>query len=201
MIVTSKVVNYELASALLFGIPRTDCHAVAGNGASNDPGGPALLRRRRGHCHLSTSHWAHRPRPANFFSRASKYLGSLERFVPEGLPEPCTHHRGDKLASVDTGGSSESDYGWFIYHENFDRRIALGMVFLVAGAATLGWSGTPSVDGVAGPLLIVALALHGDSWPSAFSELDTGKRFPIAASYIRPPITLLPHASAPVSAE
>ena len=31
---------------------------------------------------------------------------------------------------------------WFIFHENFDRRIALGMACLVAGAAVLSWSGT-----------------------------------------------------------
>jgi hypothetical protein len=45
----------------------------------------------------------------------------------------------------------------FIFHENFDHRVVLGMVFLVAGAATPGWSGTP----LAGP--------------SAFSELDNSE--------------------------
>ena len=29
---------------------------------------------------------------------------------------------------------------WFIFHENFDRRIALGMCCLVAGATVLSWS-------------------------------------------------------------
>ena len=28
---------------------------------------------------------------------------------------------------------------WFVFKENFDRRIALGMVFIVAGALVLGW--------------------------------------------------------------
>src|SRR5262249_48839748 len=44
---------------------------------------------------------------------------------------------------------------WFVFHENFDRRIALGMACLVAGAATVSWSGTPTVESVAGPLAIV----------------------------------------------
>jgi drug/metabolite transporter (DMT)-like permease len=44
---------------------------------------------------------------------------------------------------------------WFIFHENFDRRIALGMFLLVAGAAVLSWSGTPTLDNLAGPLAIV----------------------------------------------
>jgi drug/metabolite transporter (DMT)-like permease len=43
---------------------------------------------------------------------------------------------------------------WFIFHENFDRRIAIGMASLVVGAATLSWSGAPSFDSIAGPLAI-----------------------------------------------
>src|SRR5215475_1270141 len=44
---------------------------------------------------------------------------------------------------------------WFIFHENFDRRIALGMACLVGGAVVLAWSGTPTLQGLAGPLAIV----------------------------------------------
>ena len=44
---------------------------------------------------------------------------------------------------------------WFIFHENFDRRIALGMACLVAGALVLAWTGQPSWQGLAGPLCIV----------------------------------------------
>ena len=48
---------------------------------------------------------------------------------------------------------------WFVFHENFDRRIALGMAFLVAGAAVLSWSGTPSWQETVGPLAIVAACI------------------------------------------
>src|SRR5215510_2423056 len=41
---------------------------------------------------------------------------------------------------------------WFMFHENFDRRIALGMAFLVAGAILLAWSGEPTLPGLLGPL-------------------------------------------------
>jgi drug/metabolite transporter (DMT)-like permease len=41
---------------------------------------------------------------------------------------------------------------WFIFHENFDRRIALGMACLVAGAIVLSWSHQPSLASVLGPL-------------------------------------------------
>ena len=44
---------------------------------------------------------------------------------------------------------------WFIFHENFDRRIAVGMACLVAGAIVLSWSGRPELSGLLGPLAIV----------------------------------------------
>src|SRR5262245_12469488 len=45
---------------------------------------------------------------------------------------------------------------WFIFHENFDRRIALGMACLVAGAAVLAWSGQPTLSSLLGPIAIAA---------------------------------------------
>ncbi len=48
---------------------------------------------------------------------------------------------------------------WFVFHENFDRRIAFGMVCLVAGAAVLSWSGTPSLSGLLGPVAIVGACI------------------------------------------
>lgn len=44
---------------------------------------------------------------------------------------------------------------WFVFHENFDRRIALGMACLVAGAVVLSWTGQPTLSGFMGPLAIV----------------------------------------------
>ncbi len=44
---------------------------------------------------------------------------------------------------------------WFVFKESFDRRIAIGMVCLVAGAVVLSWSGTPTLVGMIGPLAIV----------------------------------------------
>jgi drug/metabolite transporter (DMT)-like permease len=50
---------------------------------------------------------------------------------------------------------------WFIFHENFNRRIAIGMASLVAGAALLSWSGAPRLDSIAGPLAIAGACV---SW-------------------------------------
>ena len=48
---------------------------------------------------------------------------------------------------------------WFIFHENFDRRIALGMASLVAGAAVLSWTGRPTLSNMMGPLAIAGACL------------------------------------------
>jgi drug/metabolite transporter (DMT)-like permease len=52
-------------------------------------------------------------------------------------------------------GAATALMAWFIFHENFDRRIALGMGCLLAGAAVLAWSGTPTLASLFGPLAIV----------------------------------------------
>ena len=44
---------------------------------------------------------------------------------------------------------------WFIFSENFDARVALGMACLVAGALVLSWTGEPTFSGLLGPLAIV----------------------------------------------
>lgn len=56
-------------------------------------------------------------------------------------------------------GAATALIAWFIFHENFDRRIALGMVCLVAGAAVLSWTGTPTLQSMIGPLAIVGACL------------------------------------------
>jgi drug/metabolite transporter (DMT)-like permease len=52
-------------------------------------------------------------------------------------------------------GAATALMAWFIFGENFDRRIALGMLCLVAGAVVLSWTGTPTLASVLGPLAIV----------------------------------------------
>jgi drug/metabolite transporter (DMT)-like permease len=52
-------------------------------------------------------------------------------------------------------GVATAMMAWFIFHESFDRRIALGMACLVAGALVLSWTGTPTLSGLLGPLAIV----------------------------------------------
>jgi drug/metabolite transporter (DMT)-like permease len=48
---------------------------------------------------------------------------------------------------------------WFVFRENFDRRIALGMLAILAGGAVLSWQGSLAWGGVFGPLTIAAATL------------------------------------------
>ena len=56
-------------------------------------------------------------------------------------------------------GAATALMAWFIFHEHFDRRIAWGMTCLVAGAAVLSWSGTPTLESLLGPLAIVGACI------------------------------------------
>ena len=48
---------------------------------------------------------------------------------------------------------------WFVFRENFDRRIALGMLAIVAGGAALSWEGRLTWGGIAGPLAVAGACL------------------------------------------
>jgi len=48
---------------------------------------------------------------------------------------------------------------WFVFKENFDRRIALGMAFIVAGGVVLSAGPALSAEGLAGPLAIAGACL------------------------------------------
>ena len=48
---------------------------------------------------------------------------------------------------------------WFVFKENFDRRIALGMGAIIAGGFVLAWTGRPEVGIPWGPVAIVGACL------------------------------------------
>jgi drug/metabolite transporter (DMT)-like permease len=56
-------------------------------------------------------------------------------------------------------GAATALLAWFVFHENFDRRIALGMACIVAGAAFVSWSGAPTIEGFVGPLCIIGACI------------------------------------------
>lgn len=56
-------------------------------------------------------------------------------------------------------GAATALMAWFIFHENFNSRVALGMALLVAGAAALAWSGTPTLESAIGPVAIIGACI------------------------------------------
>jgi drug/metabolite transporter (DMT)-like permease len=48
---------------------------------------------------------------------------------------------------------------WFVFRENFDKRIALGMVAIVVGGVLVSWEGRLSWGGLAGPAAVGAACL------------------------------------------
>ncbi len=48
---------------------------------------------------------------------------------------------------------------WFVFRENFDRRIAFGMASIAAGAIVLSWQGALSFGHMTGPLAIAGACL------------------------------------------
>lgn len=48
---------------------------------------------------------------------------------------------------------------WFVFRENFDRRIALGMAAISVGAVVLAWGGAPTLDSLIGPLAVAGACL------------------------------------------
>src|SRR3546814_17901698 len=49
---------------------------------------------------------------------------------------------------LDAEGVFTALLSWFVFKENFDRRIALGMVAIVAGALVLSWPGEARFAGL-----------------------------------------------------
>ena len=48
---------------------------------------------------------------------------------------------------------------WFVFRENFDRRIALGILAIVGGGVVLSWEGRAELGGLLGPLAVAAACL------------------------------------------
>jgi len=160
-------VVYALASAVLFGVSTPAAKALLG---STDPVilagllycgaglGLAVVRRM--------ARWtsAGESREAALTGADLPWLGAA--IVAGGVIGPLLLMVGLTRTEATTAsllltleGVATALLAWFVFRENFDRRIALGMACLVAGAAVLSWSGRPSLSGAMGPAAIVAACL------------------------------------------
>ena len=159
-----RAVVYALLSALLFGVSTPAAKALVG---LTDPAflagllycgaglGAAVFRR------VSRSmSSADGPREAGLRAADVPWLAGA--IVAGGIVGPLLLMLGLTRTEAGTAslmltleGVATALMAWFIFHENFDRRIALGMACLVAGAAVLSWSGQPTLSSLVGPLAIV----------------------------------------------
>ena len=71
---------------------------------------------------------------------------------------------------------------WFIFRENFDFRIALGMAAIVAGGVVLSWAGKPEVGVPWGPILIAGACLGWAIDNNLTRNVSSGDPIQIAAA-------------------
>jgi drug/metabolite transporter (DMT)-like permease len=70
---------------------------------------------------------------------------------------------------------------WFVFHENFDRRIALGMVAIVAGGVLLSWQGGTGLTIAPGALLVAGACLCWGIDNNLTQKVSSSDPFQIAA--------------------
>ncbi|MBW3621956.1 MAG: EamA family transporter [Armatimonadetes bacterium] len=70
---------------------------------------------------------------------------------------------------------------WFLFHENVDRRIALGMGFIVLGGLLLSWQGTEGLSLSTGALAIAAACLCWGVDNNLTQKVSAGDPLQIAA--------------------
>ena len=95
---------------------------------------------------------------------------------------------GRRVASAERRGVFTALLAWFVFRENVDRRVALGMLAIVAGAVVLSWSTQASVRQAWPAILVLAaclawaidnnltrkLSLHDATWLAAIKGVVAG---------------------------
>lgn len=158
-----SAVTFALLSAALFGISTPAAKALAG---VTDPAvlagllycgagiGVALLRR----CARRLGTWE-RAGQAPLTRKDWPWLAGA--IAAGGIAGPILLMSG--LARTDAAtasllltleGVATALLAWFAFGENFNRRVALGMACIAAGAVALAWPGTAPPAGALGPLAI-----------------------------------------------
>lgn len=104
------------------------------------------------------------PREADLRAKDLTWLGSA--IVSGGIIAPILLLIGLRLTPASSAslllnleGVFTATMAWFIFKENFDLRIALGMTAIIAGGIVLSWAGKPEVGIPWGPILIAGACL------------------------------------------
>ena len=166
--VNRRAVLYAFASSVLFGLSTPAAKALLGDVSPTILAGllycgagigTAILR---GFAHGLVSHSA--DREAGLGRAALPWLAGA--IVAGGVIGPILLMIGLTNTQASTAsllltleGVATALLAWFLFHENFDHRIVLGMGAVVAGAGVLAWSGRPTFSGLIGPLAIAAACI------------------------------------------
>jgi drug/metabolite transporter (DMT)-like permease len=158
---SNAAVGYALAAALLFGLSTPAAKILVGAvdpwmlaglfylGAGIGLGGWRLLaaaRRRSGEASLGR-------RDLPWLAGAIAAGGVLGPVLLMAGLARVEASAASLLLTLE--GVATALLAWFLFREHFDRRIALGMGAIAAGAAILAWQGGPSLSGLAGPAAIL----------------------------------------------
>jgi len=160
--VNATAILYALASAVLFGISTPAAKALLGSIAPAVLAGLLYCGAGLGAAVLRRIMRAREPHAAEANLAGHEIPWLAGAIVAGGIVGPLLLMFG--LAHTEAASASlmltlegvaTALMAWFVFHENFDRRIAIGMACLAAGAAVLAWTGQPSLTGLLGPLAIV----------------------------------------------
>jgi drug/metabolite transporter (DMT)-like permease len=77
-------------------------------------------------------------------------------------------------------GVFTASLAWIVFRENVDRKVALGMLAIVAGGVVLSWEGRAAFGGLAGPLAISGACLCWAVDNNLTQKVSVGDPFQVA---------------------
>jgi drug/metabolite transporter (DMT)-like permease len=161
-----RAVFYALASALLFGISTPAAKVLLSSMHPAVLAGLLYCGAGAGVMLLRTIHWGASTGTAEARLQRTDLPWLAGAITAGGVIGPVLLLFGLSRTSASTSallltfeGLTTALMAWFVFHESLDRRIALGMLLPVAGAIVLAWSGSPTFDGLIGPLAIVGACI------------------------------------------
>lgn len=127
------------------------------------------------------------PRDAGLRAKDLMWLGSA--IVSGGIIGPILLLIGLSLTPASSAslllnleGVFTATIAWFVFKENFDLRIALGMITIIAGGLALSWAGKPEVGIPWGPILIAGACLAWGIDNNFTRNVSSGDPIQIAAA-------------------
>src|SRR5690348_18269332 len=159
-----RSVNLAVAAAVLFGLGTPCAKLLLGRASPQLLAGMLYLGSGVGLLLVWSTRRGRAPNEAPLMRRDAPWLAGA--IVSGGVLGPLLLMLGLARTPASTAslilnleGVLTALLAWFVFRENFDRRIALGMAAIVAGGAVLSWEGRMELGGIAGPLFVAGATL------------------------------------------